>query len=79
MKPHDDALFNRLEYFNEYLLGLLGYTMLIFDGSYKLTLKQSDMISYFTLSLIAMITAVNVFIMIKLSLQKTLAKFKRSK
>lgn len=76
--PHDETLFNRLEYFNEYLLGMLGYTMLIFHGSYKLTLTEIDYISYVVLFAIAMIAAVNIFIMIKLSLHKSLSKFKRS-
>ena len=69
--PHTESMFNKLEFFNEGMIILMCYIMFVFAGVGDREILNSDIPLYFCIGISAIIVAVNVFVMLRLYLQKT--------
>jgi hypothetical protein len=81
--PHTEDMFNKLEFFNEGMIVLMCYIMFVFAGVGDREVLMSDVPLYICIGISAIIVAVNVFVMIRLYIQKAkqrihLAKAKKA-
>ena len=79
-KPHTNDIFNHLEFFNEGMIILMCYTMIVFSGigPYADILKSITPI-YFSVGITGLIVAANFGVMIKMTAGKIKDKLKAKK
>ena len=87
VRPHNDSIFNTLEFINEYSMMALSYLMLKFVNlvhvwDYETQAPQSENIElnmrveYAALSIILLMALINFLVMIKISVGKLILKCK---
>lgn len=83
-RPHSTRLFNRLEFFNEGMLTLLAYVMLIFSGMTPISDLLADKLVYgfaewLGVGMALFICVMNFYVMGKLTIDKMKAKMAEKK
>ena len=90
VRPHDQSIFNNLEFINEYSMLLLAYLMVYFTGVPDILNPQTGLafeksetverwIEYIALAIVAFMTLFNFGVMIKISVKKMMLNSKKKK
>ena len=79
-KPHTNNLFNKLEFFNEGLLILMCYTMIIYSGIGQFNLIiGSPWPILISIVITVLIVVANFFVVIKMNYSKLMKRYKEYK
>ena len=79
VKPHDQQLFNMLEYINEYVLCFIAYTLLIFNGMNRAETTQLKLGRSVIFLLIVFIYCLNMFTFLSIVFHRIKQKMRGSK